>query len=152
MKVTAIRHIKGRGHLIVVDELPGNIKPKDILVTGNGGQWRICSIELQGGRHPRIGACLALNGHVDDLPLEGNVLSLKPREVLKEKLSAITVEEFLEVWTKDQKDRVELAGVLKELNQTIDALEIGIGGTREMGLFKQMREAFNKIPPKWFHR
>ena len=76
--------------------------------------------------------------------------------LLEEKLSNITLGEFLEVWTKDQQDRQELVGILQELGQTINMVELTIslqkGKEQQQAALKRMRETFNQIPPKWFHR
>jgi hypothetical protein len=153
MKVKDVHTIKGRGTVVVVDELPGNVGVGDDLVCGKYG-WRIRGIEWGGTSRPRVNAGLILNGHVADMPEEGDELKHKPRELLDEKLGAITLRQLLEALERQSAERQELATILKDLNRAIDSLERGVGGDNPnlMALFKQMREAFNAIPPKWFHR
>jgi ElaB/YqjD/DUF883 family membrane-anchored ribosome-binding protein len=54
---------------------------------------------------------------------------------------------------RESKERTELAGILRDLNKAIDAMESCMHGTMDTSMtkLKNLRETFNRIPPKWFH-
>ncbi len=163
MKVKQQFDIKGRGTIIVVEDFPRTVCVGDKVYRGKKS-WTIKGCEL-GGVGKDVG--LLLSGPMGGLPIEGDKLHTQPDTVLDMELGRITLRQFLEVWAKDQKDRVELAGILQKVSVAINVLEtklthIGVivPGAEEnrrtvsdrKAAFKELREAFNKIPPKWFHR
>jgi hypothetical protein len=76
--------------------------------------------------------------------------------ILEEKLSNITMRQFLEVWAKEQQDRAELAKLLQDFGTCLNAIELSLlpGRSNDVvhAALKNLRETYNKIPLKWFHR
>jgi len=156
MKVQDVIDIKGRGTVVVVEFIQGDkiVKVGDILTDGKG-DWRITGVELSSPIHSRDDVGLILN-RIDGIgpPDKGAELALKPVPLLDQELGRVTLRQFLDAFAKDQADRVELAGALQKLGHAVNHLELVLDkehDVRHAGL-KQMREAFNCISPKWFHR
>jgi len=77
--------------------------------------------------------------------------SLLDREVGK-----VTLREFLDALGRESVERRELSGVLRDLNRAIDRMECAneaddSRAEKRMSALKNLRETFNRIPPKWFH-
>lgn len=78
---------------------------------------------------------------------------IKVKGILDEMVGKITLGEFLDVLGRESKERMELAGVLRSINTALDTLELDLHGRGDqtMTKLKNLRDAFNRIPPKWFH-
>jgi hypothetical protein len=157
MKVKEVITRKGNNTLVVIDELPYEAKLGSLLSDGER-TWRITGAEGFGpplGLHRRRGHEVSLilkelDGG-DTLPEVGDELVLKEKDLLDEEVGKVTLRQFLEVWQRDQKDRIELAEALLGLHRAINAHEC-IVPNHAMHTLKALREAFNAIPPKWFHK
>lgn len=157
MKVWDVIDIKGRGTVTVVTFYHSEkiVKVGDILTDGKG-DWRVTGVELSSPtKHPNdVG--LILN-RIDGIgpPDKSTELVVKRVPLLDQELGRVTLRQFLDVWAKDQKDRVELAGELQKLGNAINMMELSVhheAADVRMQALKGLREAYNRISPKWFHR
>lgn len=75
------------------------------------------------------------------------------KNILDQEVSKVTLRDLLDALGKESKERSELAGVLRDLNKAIDGMELNMHGSGDkmMSKLKDVREAFNRIPPKWFY-
>lgn len=145
MKIKTSRLIKGQGVLVGFESLDEDIGLGDTLVHEELA-WRVIDVQRKVGK-------LLLDGK-GGIPAPGLEVRVVKPDLLDQPLKSITLRQFLDVWAKDQKDRMELADALRVLNKAIDRLELNMHGDGDamMSNLKNVREAFNAIPPKWFHR
>lgn len=73
--------------------------------------------------------------------------------LLNQEVGKVTLRDFLDVLGRESKERVELAGILRDINTAINELELNMHGKGDqmMTRLKRLRDAFNRIPPRWFH-
>lgn len=71
--------------------------------------------------------------------------------LLDQEVGKVTLRDFLDVLGRNSKERVELAGILRDLNGAIDGVECTLYRPEATKKLKHLRETFNRIPPKWFH-
>ncbi len=86
----------------------------------------------------------------EELPDEGNLA------LLDQEVGRVTLRNFLDILGRESKERIELAGVLRDLNKAIDGVECSneaddSRAEKRMAALKNLRDTFNRIPPKWFH-
>lgn len=98
----------------------------------------------------------AIIGKVGDYAYEQELKAIKERSLLQQEVGKITLGEFLDALGRESKERVELAGILRNLSRAIDGMELSnvaddSRAEKRMAALKNLRETFNRIPPKWFH-
>lgn len=64
----------------------------------------------------------------------------------------ITVRDAIEVFISQSAERIELADVLRALDKALMKLELHLHQDGRQSAFKELRETFNRIKPKWFHK
>lgn len=159
MRVKANMAVKGRGIVTVVeDTLQQQTQVGDVLTDGTC-EWEVTGAELAGLRRVQDEVTLHLRGvnntDRESFPDVNTELSVKPKPLLDQKIADLTVREAIEIVVKQSDERVDLAVTLKKLGTALTHLELRIGDDDEharMDAFKHLRETFNEIPPKWFHR
>lgn len=77
----------------------------------------------------------------------------KESSLLDQEVGKVTLRDLLDVLARESAERVILAKDLQELNAAINELELNMhgAGDKMMAKLKKLRDAFNRIPPKWFH-
>lgn len=152
MRVIHVYSVKGRGPIAVVDLLLPGLRLNDILSDGKRS-WILTGIEsARDGGNPGLLLKEVEEGAIRTHPEKGAELTLKPPPLMKQKVGNLTVEEAIEVFRKSVKERSELAGHLKRLQSAIMHLELHMDKDDRMQAFKDLRETFNRIPPKWLHK
>jgi hypothetical protein len=152
MIVEKIYQVEG-GTIVVVDNLPSEVRLGDIITNGEH-EWFVVGAEGVSPEH-ETGLALKEVSANNIYPTAGEKLTLKPRPILDQELGRITVRNFIEIQERLSKERQDLATILKDLDKAIMHLELELidsTPSSRMEAFKLLRETFNAIPPKWFHR
>lgn len=145
MRVKSVHHRHGApGSIVVVEDIPRSVQPGDTLRCGER-EWYIVNVEY--GHGP---PALILKGR--PFPEEGDKLEWDPPDLLDRPLKALTVREAIEILAHESKERQELSKLLKAMQHALNVHEMAINTDNRMNTFKLLRETFNKIPPKWFHK
>lgn len=160
MKVLSTYTVKGEGTIIVVDNCPPEVRLGDVVTNGTR-EWIIIgadSVIPPKSHHYETGLALKEVGGgalIQAYPDEGEELTVKKLPLMEREVGRCTLGELVEVLGRASKEQQDLAVVLKDLVKAIMHLEMNINSKHQnvrMKAIKDVRETFNRIPPKWLHQ